>query len=108
MSDILPPPPPPRSSDGCWKWGAITCGVGCSLAVVAIVVLVVVFMRSPIVKNVMRSAENAQYVNDEMKAVWKKLDQYHKDKGKYPDKLAALVPTYLPEASLHFSREPNS
>src|SRR5205085_7332179 len=107
MSDVLPPPPPPRGSDGCWKWGAITCGIGCSLAVIAVVVGGYLFMKSPIMKNVMEVAQNSQVEAQEIKAVWKKVDQYHKDKGKYPDKLEALVPNYLTKDQLHFSKEPN-
>ena len=107
MSDVLPPPPPPRSSDSCWKWGAITCGIGCSLAVIAVVVGGFLFMKSPIMKSIVDVAQNADIAKKELQRVWTKVDQYHKDKGKYPDKLDALVPNYLTKDDLHFSKEPN-
>src|SRR2546425_647662 len=105
MSDVLPPPPPPRSNDGCWKWGALTCGIGCSLVVIALVVGGFLVMRSPIVKNVMQSVEDAQVASTEIKVVWNALERYHKEKGKYPDKLTALVPNYVAtENGLHYSK----
>jgi len=65
-------------------------------------------MRSPLVKNVMQSMEDAQEVSKEIKTAWNALEKYHKEKGKYPDKLTALIPNYLPsESSLHYSKDPN-
>lgn len=106
MSDVLPPPPPPRSSDGCWKWGAITCGVGCAVLVLVVVVGGYFLMKSPLVKNIREGAENAKYATTEMKEVWTQVDKFHKDKNKYPDKLENLVPNYLTKDQLHFSRQP--
>jgi hypothetical protein len=108
VSDVLPPPPPPRSSsDGCWKWGAITCGgLGC-LGVIAIVAMVAFVMRSPEFKKMMSTMQKATVVQRDMVTVKRALDQYKADKGKYPAKLKELVPKYLPnEGSLHLSEEP--
>ena len=107
MSDVLPPPPPPRSSDGCWKWGAITCGVGCAVLVLAVVVGGYFFTKSSFFKSIKEVGENAKYATQEMKAVWTQVDKFHKDKNKYPEKLADLVPTYLTKDQLHYSKLPN-
>ena len=111
MSDVLPPPPPSRNSnDGCWKWGAISCAVGCGF--LTLIIIIGIIAAGPAFKNIMGTAvkvgQEAELAEAELQNVWRQVDKYHKDKGKYPDKLEQLVPNYLPsEASLRFSRKPN-
>ena len=109
MSDVLPPPPPPRGDSGCWKWGAIACGGGCALAVIAIILVIV--LAGPSMKKLVGSAmqfgQDAQYCQTEMTALWQKVEKYHTDKGKYPDKLEQLVPNYVADKSgLKLSTKP--
>src|SRR5436309_31193 len=109
MSDVLPPPPPPRGDSGCWKWGAIACGGGCVLLVIAVIVMIV--FAGPSIKKIFGSAvqlsQDAQNCQIEMSALWQKIEKFHADKGKYPDKLEQLVPKYVPDKSgLKLSTKP--
>lgn len=109
MSDVLPPPPPPRGDSGCWKWGAIACGGGCAL--LAIIIIVIIVTAGPAIKkfagSAMQFGQDANYCQIEMTSLWQKIEKYHTDKGKYPDKLEQLVPTYVPDKSgLKLSSKP--
>ena len=110
MSDVLPPPPPPRGDSGCWKWGTIACGGGCAL--MAIVVILIIVLAGPSIKkfagSAMQFGQDAQYCQTEMTALWQKVEQYHTDKSKYPDKLEQLIPKYVPDKSgLKLTTKPN-
>lgn len=110
MSDVIPPSPPARGGNSCWKWGAVTCAIGCgALAILGIVVIVVL---GPTIKSFFASAQQwglqAQQCEKEMQRVWTAVERFHQDKGRYPDKLEGLVPNYLPsESSLRFSGKPD-
>lgn len=110
MSDVLPPPPPPRGDNSCWKWGGITCAVGCGGVILLCVVLALVF--GPTCKKFFNTAMQAGYDSQqaakEMRVVWTGLERYQRaHNGKYPDTLKALIPEYLPnEQALRFSKRP--
>lgn len=110
MSDIIPPPPPARGGDSCWKWGAITCAIGCGALAILGIVLVVVL--GPTFKGFFESAQRwgqqAQQCEKEMQRVWAAVEKFHQEKGRYPEKLESLLPNYLPNKSyLHFSGKPD-
>ncbi|MGC8667851.1 MAG: hypothetical protein ACP5VE_07060 [Chthonomonadales bacterium] len=108
MSDIVPPAPS-GGGGGCWKWGALSCGIGCALVVVVFAVLVIVMW--PRIKTAFgaasRMAQDVSALQYEMGRVNDALHRYHQKTGKYPDKLDALAPKYLTKADLHFSHDPS-
>ena len=109
--DVLPPPPPPRSSggDGCWKWGAIGCGMGClSLAIIfAAGMFIVMPQVRPLMSECMKIQAEVSMVQHEMRTLLSALQRYRDVNGKYPPNLEALVPNYLPDRSaLRFSQAP--
>lgn len=100
-----PPPPPPRNDSGCWKWGAIGCGSGCLLLV--ILIAVIGYSGRGLWKQAINMGMETAQAQQEMKTLWTHVDRYHKDKGKYPDKLEDLVPNYVAsEKNLHLSVHP--
>jgi hypothetical protein len=110
MSDVLPPPPPPRGDSGCWKWGAIACGGGCALVVIVIVLIAV--LAGPRIKkfagSMMQIGQETITCQTEMTSLWNTIEQYHREKNKYPDKLDQLVPNYVAsKAGLKFSLKPD-
>jgi hypothetical protein len=109
FNDILPPPPPPRSSsgDGCWKWGGISCGLGClSLAILIAAVFVIVMPQiKPLFSECMKLESDVSIVQQEMKAVLRAIDRYREAKGRYPSSLEELLPKYISDRSeLKFSQ----
>jgi len=107
MSDVLPPAPS-SGGGGCWKWGALSCGIGCGvLVLVTAVLLLIAWPRiKEGVSAASQAAQDIAAVKVQMDHVREALLRYDKEKGKYPDKLAALVPKYLAKADLHFSQDP--
>src|ERR1043165_8998627 len=97
MSEILPPPPPRRSSgDGCWKWGAISCLGGCLLLVLVFAIGIYFFSRSPMFKQIVKSADLQQRATRNLDEIYGAIESYRKDhEGKYPDNLQTLIPKYL-------------
>lgn len=108
MSEVLPPAPPPRAGGDPWKWAAITCGgLGC-LVVVGLIALFVIVLNSPQTRQFLTAIGNADRVARDMGIVGKAIDQYAKDKKRYPAKLTDLIPNYLPDTqSLRSSVDPN-
>ncbi len=105
-SDVLPPPPPPRASggDGCWKWGAIGCGMGClSLAIFGAVMILYFVM--PMMNTCMKIDSDLSALHQEMQTVAQAVNRHKDEKGSYPQTLSALVPTYVSSAdSLKWSQ----
>lgn len=97
MSDVLPPPPPPRGNSGAWKWVAIACGGCCLGAVVLFAVLGVLGYNKlgGVFRGSFKAAGELRQCQIEMPRVWKAIQQYHKEKGAYPDSLSELVPNYI-------------
>jgi hypothetical protein len=96
MMSVMPPPPAPSSSNNsCWKWGAIGCGgLGC-VGVIGMIALF--YAMRPIINQAVKSVEKSQVVMADMQNLKKDINQYTQDKNKYPDKLADLIPKYVPE-----------
>lgn len=106
MSDVLPPPPPQRGGNGCWKWGAISCGIGCLGLLIAFAVLLMVTW--PTVQTMLKAQEKGDQVKRDMRLIAKAIDAYAADKGRYPSALKDLVPSYLPDGrSLRPSADPS-
>ena len=107
-ADVLPPPPPPRASggDGCWKWGAIGCGMGClSLAILGAVLL---YMFMPLMNTSTKIVADLGVLRQEMQSVGQAINQHKEATGSFPATLNALVPKYLSSAdSLKSSQHPN-
>src|SRR5512145_1612139 len=88
-SDPLPPPPPPRSSsEGCWKWGAIGCGMGC-LSLAVLIAAVIVFAVMPLINTCMKLESDLATLHKEMSAVGQAITRYQDKKGAYPPDLNA-------------------
>jgi hypothetical protein len=103
MMSVMPPPPAPSNSgNSCWKWGAIGCGgLGC-LGIIGMIALFYTVSKSPIFKEAMVAAQKSQLAMRDMQTLKTDINQYTKDKNKYPDKLTDLIPKYLPnERMLH-------
>jgi hypothetical protein len=80
--------------------------IGCTLATIAVVVLVVFVNRGAGPWREYREYQGL--CQNEMATVWAAIDKYHGEKGRYPANLDELVPGYLPsERSLHLSKKPN-
>ena len=106
-TDVLPPPPPPRSSggDGCWKWGAIGCGMGCLSLVILGAVLLYMFM--PLMNTSTRIEADLSVLRQEIQAVGQAINRYREANGSFPATLNALVPKFLSSTdSLKSSQHP--
>lgn len=105
MSAYVPPPPPmpQRSSDSCFKWGAVGCG-GCLVLLIAGGILI--YMTAG--KFIGGAMRDSVQVSLEMHTLWQQIKRYQADSGKYPDKLEDLVPKYIPSAArLKLSTHPD-
>ena len=107
--DVLPPPPPPRASggDGCWKWGAIGCGMGCLSLAILVAAVLFIFMPQfrPMISECMKIEAEVAMIQREMQLTLGSLQRYREANGKYPPTLQALVPAYVSDASaLRFSQ----
>ena len=100
MSTYVPPPPPPpsygqqRSSDSCFKWGALSCG-GC----IVLLVLAGVFIWFTAGKFIGGAMKDSMQVAIDMTMLRRQIMKYKEDTGKYPDKLDDLVPKYVASTS---------
>ncbi len=89
-----------QSSDGCWKWGAISCGCLILLGVIAVVIMFVIASRNPMIKNLFKTGITAGVCMAQMKNVSQAIDHYKADHHAYPDSLNELVPKYLKNNTL--------
>ena len=107
-SEVLPPPPPPRASggDGCWKWGAIGCGMGClSLAILG---AAMIYMFMPLMNTSTKIDAELGVLRQDMQTVGQAINEYREANGTFPATLKALVPKYLSGAeSLKSSQHPS-
>lgn len=110
MSDVLPPPPPKMGGGGgCWKVGFVSCAVGCGLAIVLAIVLSIVFAPrlQQFFGQAMETARDVARAQQEMQVVYQAIEKYRTEQGRYPERLAQLVPKYLnDERQLRYSGNP--
>ncbi len=102
MSSYVPPPPPAppagRGGDSCFKWGGIACGGGCLLILLACVGIY--FMLGDKGRSfLVGTTRDSVQVSVEIHELFKQVNRYKKDTGKFPDKLQDLVPGYVASPS---------
>jgi hypothetical protein len=95
MSTYVPPPPPtsygpPKQNTGCLKWGAAGCG-GCLL----LAIIAGFLIWKAVGSFVGTTLKDSMQVAIDMESLHREIKQYKADTGKYPDKLADLVPKYV-------------
>jgi len=76
-----------------------------------LIVIVFMVIYGPTVRDLIsrttKAFEQAQVCQNEMQTVWMAVEEFHREKGKYPDKLESLVPRYLAdESKLRCSQHP--
>ena len=97
-----------QSGDGCWKWGAISCGCLIALGIIAGVIIFVIISRNPMIKNAVQTGMTAGICMGQMKNVSQAINHYQADHNAYPDSLNELIPKYVAnEAALTCTNYPS-
>jgi hypothetical protein len=105
----VPPAPPtatPARRLGCWGIGLITCG---SLFLIfAVFFGVVAWFGRPYFRQVMRTGVEMGKCQQQLLAIHGALKRYETRHGEYPQRLAALSPTFIRQRSLlHCPADPS-
>ena len=77
-----------------WKFGIIGCAVLAVFIIASLAITIYMFYRTPYYQDLIEC-------KSKLKRAGAALERYARKNDKYPDKLADLVPDYLPVSDLH-------